>query len=172
MLLAILLNSFSSIAFASTDENIIENNTIGNETVITNEETNNVTENNNTNEITNEEIQEEVNTENKITNEIDNKVDEDEIENIDNNQDIEKTEENTIEEVENDYEISLLATQDIPLQTISNNTSFDPEYGFSFKFIDGKTTTETSGMTNNSVDYNMNTSSTADLSKSDYYSAR
>lgn len=173
ILLAILLNSFSSIAFASTDENIIENNTIENETVITNEETNNVTENNNTNEITNEEIQEEVNTENKITNEIDNKVDEDEIENTDNNQDIEKTEENTIEEVENDYEISLLATQDIPLQTISSNTSFDPEYGFSFKFIDGKTTTETSGMTNNSVDYNMHTSGgSSDLKKDQYYSSR
>lgn len=173
ILLAILLNSFSSIAFASTDENIIENNTIENETVITNEETNNVTENNNTNEITNEEIQEEVNTENKITNEIDNKVDEDEIENTDNNQDIEKTEENTIEEGENDYEISLLATQDIPLQTISSNTSFDPEYGFSFKFIDGKTTTETSGMTNNSVDYNMHTSGgSSDLKKDQYYSSR
>ena len=172
ILLTILLNSFCSIAFASTDENIIENNTIENETVITNEETNNVTENNNTNEITNKEIPKEENIAEEVTNEIDNKVDEEEIENTDNNQDIEKTEENTIEEVENDYEISLLATQDIPLQTISSSTSFDPEYGFSFKFIDGKTTTETSGMTNNSVDYNMNSSATGDLSKSDFYSAR
>lgn len=177
LLIIMLFNVFSSTVFASLEENNIDesDNITQNEIIEDNTEDESNNNQNITEDTTEEEKEDtkEENLESEVTNEIDNKVDEEEIENTDNNQDIEKTEENTIEEVENDYEISLLATQDIPLQTISSNTSFDPEYGFSFKFIDGKTTTETSGMTNNSVDYNMHTSGgSSDLKKDQYYSSR
>ena len=178
LLIIMLFNVFSSTVFASLEENNIDesDNITQNEIIEDNteDESNN---NQNITEDTTEEVKEDTKDENTVedikteetTNKIENTLENNNIINTDKEENTIKNEESATKE---DYGISLLATQDIPLQTISSNTSFDPEYGFSFKFIDGKTTTETSGMTNKAVDYNMNSSSTGDLDSSEYYSAR
>lgn len=179
LLIIMLFNVFSSTVFASLEENNIDesDNITQNEIIEDNteDESNN---NQNITEDTTEEVKEDTKDENTVedikteetTNKIENTLENNNIINTDKEENTIKNEESATKE---DYGISLLATQDIPLQTISSNTSFDPEYGFSFKFIDGKTTTETSGMTNNSVDYNMQTSGgSSDLKKDQYYSSR